>query len=83
MGGVVMRTKSISTVSKREKWYGATEAARMLGYKSTETLRLLRVRGKIRAEVMPNGRWGFPESEIIRLSQPIGREEYIKNLCRI
>ena len=67
---------------KLEKWYKATEAARMLGFKSTETLRLLRIQGKIRAEIMPNGRWGFPESEITRLTQPIGMEQYIKNLCR-
>lgn len=65
---------------KREKWYYATEAARLLSV-TTETVRLWRISGRIRAEIMPNGRWGFPESEIERLTQPIPREEYIRSLC--
>jgi predicted site-specific integrase-resolvase len=66
----------------RDRWYSATDTAKMLGYKSTEALRLLRVSGKIRAEIMPNGRWGFPETEINRLLHPVNMESYISNLCK-
>lgn len=48
------------------KWYTPTEAARIIG-RSTEWLRKKRESGDVYAEILENGRWGFPDFEVERL----------------
>lgn len=51
----------------RVKWLTAKEAAMVIG-KSTEWLRLKRNAGEVYAEILDNGRWGYPDFEVERLS---------------